>query len=44
LEITYKEHAVLITGYSKDSVFVNDPLSGTKNKKVKKEDFIKAWV
>lgn len=42
--ITYREHSVLITGYDTDYVYVNDPLTGEKNKKVPKQDFINAWV
>jgi uncharacterized protein YvpB len=43
LRVTYKEHSVLVTGYSPNSVYVNDPLSGKKNVQLNKEDFIKAW-
>lgn len=43
LKITYKEHSVLITGYDDKYIFFNDPISGIKNRKVLKEDFIKAW-
>lgn len=44
VEITYKMHAVVITGYSNDTIYFNDPLSGTKNKKAAKADFIEAWI
>ncbi|WP_394237292.1 C39 family peptidase [Niallia oryzisoli] len=43
LKITYKEHSVLITGYDEQNIYFNDPISGEKNKKVIKEDFIEAW-
>ncbi|MGG6447407.1 C39 family peptidase [Pseudobacillus badius] len=44
IQMTYREHSVLITGYNKDYIFFNDPLTGEKNKKAPKPDFIKAWV
>lgn len=44
VQITYREHSVLVTGYDKDYVYVNDPLTVEKNKKVPKQNFIKAWV
>ncbi|WML47247.1 C39 family peptidase [Neobacillus sp. PS3-34] len=44
LKITYKEHAVLLTGYNKDFVFFNDPLTGEKNKKAPIKDFEESWV
>ncbi|MFT8322133.1 MAG: C39 family peptidase [Bacillus sp. (in: firmicutes)] len=43
VNITYKEHSVLITGYDQSFIYFNDPISGDKNKKVPKDDFIKAW-
>lgn len=43
VEITYKEHSVLITGYDNSFVFFNDPISGEKNKKVQLGPFIDAW-
>lgn len=42
VRVTYFEHAVLLTGYTPDSVFFNNPLGG-KNMSVNKEAFIKAW-
>lgn len=44
IRITSKEHSVLITGYDKDYIYFNDPLTGKKNKKAPIEDFNKAWV
>lgn len=43
LKLTYKEHSVLITGYDNNYIFFNDPISGMKNRKVLKKDFIEAW-
>jgi uncharacterized protein YvpB len=42
VEVTFKMHSVVITGYDQESIFINDPYGG-KNKKVNKENFIKAW-
>lgn len=41
--ITYREHSVVITGYDKEYIYFNDPLTGEKNKKAPKQDFISAW-
>lgn len=43
LQITYHEHAVLLTGYDRDFVFFNDPLRETPNRKVEKDPFQAAW-
>ncbi|WEG13211.1 C39 family peptidase [Pullulanibacillus sp. KACC 23026] len=43
LSITYKEHSVLVTGFDKDSVYINDPLSGKKNEEIRKDSFVAAW-
>lgn len=44
VEITYKEHSVLITGYDSEYVYFNDPLTGEKNKKAPIDGFEEAWV
>ncbi|MGG5252618.1 C39 family peptidase [Neobacillus sp. SM06] len=44
VKITYKEHSVLLTGYDKQFVYFNDPLSGEKNKKAPLKEFADAWV
>ncbi|MEQ2464331.1 C39 family peptidase [Niallia sp. CLA-SR-H024] len=36
-------HAVVLVGFSKNHVYLNDPLSGKKNVKVDKKTFIKSW-
>ncbi|WP_424767893.1 C39 family peptidase [Paenibacillus sp. sgz302251] len=43
VEITYKEHAVLLTGYDKNFVYFNDPLANEKNRKMKLSSFQQAW-
>lgn len=43
VDITYKEHAVLLTGYDDDYIYFNDPLTGEKNKKALLKDFEEAW-
>ncbi|MDQ0272262.1 uncharacterized protein YvpB [Cytobacillus purgationiresistens] len=44
IDITYKEHSVLVTGYNEDYVFFNDPYTGQKNTKAPIKDFEAAWV
>lgn len=36
-------HAVVLVGYDQNSVFLNDPLSGRKQVKVNKQQFISSW-
>ncbi len=43
IDITTKEHSVVITGYDKNHVYINDPLYSNENRSVPKADFIKAW-
>ncbi|GGH80762.1 uncharacterized protein YvpB [Pullulanibacillus pueri] len=43
IKITYKEHAVVVTGYDQKWIYYNDPLSGKKNRKAERQSFIKAW-
>lgn len=44
VQITYWEHSVVITGYDRQFVYFNDPLSGEKNKKAPIKDFEESWV
>ncbi len=44
LQITYKEHSVLLTGYDQNFVYFNDPLANVKNRKVDMKSFEEAWV
>lgn len=41
IDITYREHSVLITGYDETYIYFNDPLD--YRHKAKKENFIDAW-
>ena len=44
IEITRKEHSVLLTGFDHEYIYFNDPLSGEKNKKAPLKDFEESWV
>lgn len=43
IEITYKEHSVVITGFDEKFIYFNDPLANQKNRQIPKDDFVKAW-
>lgn len=43
VEITWKEHSVVITGFDKHNVYFNDPLYNKKNRKMPLENFQAAW-
>jgi uncharacterized protein YvpB len=42
VDISYKMHSVVITGYDSTNIYINNPY-GTKNQKVDRESFIEAW-
>ncbi|PAD20533.1 C39 family peptidase [Terribacillus saccharophilus] len=42
VDITYSVHSVAVTGYTEDTVFVNNPY-GQKDQEVDRENFEKAW-
>lgn len=44
LQTSFAEHAVLLVGYDEENVFLNDPLSGNKQFKVNKAQFIESWT
>jgi uncharacterized protein YvpB len=44
VQITFKEHAVVITGYDAEFIYFNDPLTGEKNKKAPIKEFEESWV
>jgi uncharacterized protein YvpB len=43
VEITWKEHSVVITGFDKQNVYFNDPLYHKKNRKMPLKNFKAAW-
>lgn len=40
---TLEEHAVLIVGYDKNNIYVNNPFNGEKEEPVSRSNFIGAW-
>lgn len=40
---TFSVHSVLLVGYDQKYVYVNDPLSSVKGKRVDKQQFIRSW-
>lgn len=42
IDVTYREHAVLITGYDENFIYFNDPLNYQNY--ASKNEFIEAWV
>ncbi len=44
VDITYKEHSVLVTGYDAQYIYFNDPLTGKKNRKAPITEFEDSWV
>lgn len=43
VKITTRLHSVVIAGFSKDKIYINDPLRNGTNIKVDREKFRKAW-
>jgi uncharacterized protein YvpB len=43
VEISFKMHSVVITGYDQEYIYLNDPY-GIKNKKVDRKNFIASWI
>ncbi|MEI3611668.1 C39 family peptidase [Pseudogracilibacillus sp. SO30301A] len=42
IEVTYREHSVLLTGFDQENVYFNDPLD--QRSEAPKENFIEAWI
>ena len=42
-DITFNEHAVLLTGYDKTHGYIHNPLTGEKYQVINKEQLIKVW-
>lgn len=43
VKITYRVHSVVMTGFDEESIYINDPLRYSKNIKLDREKFKKAW-
>lgn len=43
IKATFKEHAVLLTGYDEHYVYLNNPINGMKSQKTAKAAFIESW-
>lgn len=44
IEVTMREHAVVVTGYDDNYIYFNNPLKKEPNQREKKDDFIEAWI
>nr|WP_257391879.1 C39 family peptidase [Mesobacillus jeotgali] len=44
VKITYREHSVVIVGYDKNYIYVNDPLAAEGYKPVHRKAFEQAWI
>jgi uncharacterized protein YvpB len=44
VQVTKKQHAVLITGYDYQFIYINDPLYHNSNRKLPKKPFEEAWI
>ncbi|MBC8080403.1 MAG: C39 family peptidase [Gorillibacterium sp.] len=40
---TWKEHAVLLVGFDQEHLYINDPLDGSKSKRIDRKSFIESW-
>lgn len=43
VKTTKKLHSVLITGFTNDTIYINDPLYGKANRELNRENFKAAW-
>jgi uncharacterized protein YvpB len=43
IQITMKEHSVLVTGYDPNFIYFNDPLANIKNRKIPIASFKRGW-
>ncbi|WP_042349352.1 C39 family peptidase [Bacillus massiliigorillae] len=44
MQVTYRQHSVVMTGYDEEYVYVNDPMKSKKNVALNRADFEAAWV
>lgn len=43
IKATFDEHAVLLVGYDKNYIYINNPYTGQKNEKISKDTFEAVW-
>jgi len=43
VDITYHEHSVVISGFDEQHIYIHDPLTGQKHRKLDKKAFIRGW-
>ncbi|WP_230199499.1 C39 family peptidase [Bacillus testis] len=44
MNVTYSQHSVILTGYTADHLYVNDPLQSRKNRVISRTAFEKSWI
>ncbi|WP_423801890.1 C39 family peptidase [Neobacillus sp. SAB-20_R2A] len=44
VQITYREHSVLLVGYDENYVYLNDPLAEQGNKTIPRDSFEESWI
>ncbi|MGX6443637.1 C39 family peptidase [Neobacillus sp. K501] len=44
IQITYREHSVLVVGYDEENVYLNDPLAEQPYKSVPRASFEESWI
>ncbi|WP_230199566.1 C39 family peptidase [Bacillus testis] len=44
MDVTYRQHSVVITNYDDDYVYVNDPLHTKPNRAISRQNFEAAWI
>ncbi|MBU8917042.1 C39 family peptidase [Bacillus sp. FJAT-29953] len=44
VQITYREHSVLLVGYDENNVYLNDPLAEQPYKSVPRNSFEESWI
>lgn len=44
MQVTYRQHSVVMTGYDENYVYVNDPLKSETNIALNRADFEAAWI
>ena len=44
MQVTYRQHSVVMTGYDENYVYVNDPLKSETDIALNRADFEAAWI